>query len=486
MSEETAESLAPTPALQAESADTLPTGWGVPRHLLVMSLPIIASMISRTVMGFTDFLFVSKLGTEAQAAIMPAHMLVFCVISFGMGTISAVNTFVSQSFGAKRPADCGKYGWQGLYVSAIYAALLLPVWFLIPGIFRLAGHSEAVLEMEIAYAQISLLTLFPSIAIVALADFFNGIHKPMIGLWSSIAANGFNVLANAILMFGIGSWEGLGFIGSALGTLAATYFQTAILLGWMLLPKYHRQFSTRTTWGLDWPKIRNIVRVGLPAGIQMVCDVICFTIFTLFLMGQFGTAPLAANNLVFQLLHVAFMPTVGLSVALTAMVGKAIGMGRKDYARLVTRWAMGFAMAYMGSIAVLYVTMPYTLVGILTPDPEVQYWATRVLFLCAVFQLFDAVGITHLGALRGAGDNVIQAVLAIALGGTLFIPGGYLMAYLFPQWGILGPWTAATVYIMAYGSLLAARWWWGPWERIDLLNPSQPEPAGLSVEVKAA
>jgi multidrug resistance protein, MATE family len=470
----------PTPDAPAPSApaplEPLPTGWQVPRLLLILAIPIIASMISRTVMSFVDFIFVSRLGTDAQAAIMPAGIFTFALIAFGMGVITAVNTFVSQNHGAGRPRECSAYAWQGLYVSAIFAALLLPVWFLIPPLFRFVGHAAHVQQMEISFAQISILSIFPAIATMALADFFNGIHKPSIGLWSSIIANIFNALANYVLIYGKLGLPAMGIAGSALGTLLATLLQTAVLFIWILLPKYRAAYHTAETWPFSARRCLDLIRVGTPAGIQFVSDIFCFTVFTLFIVGGFGTAQLAANNLVFKFLEMSFMPTVGLSVALTAAVGKAIGMGRKDHARLVTRWALAFAMTYMGSIALLYILIPHHLAALLSPDPNVQYWAARVLTLCALFQLFDAAGITHVGALRGAGDNWIQAIISVTFGFTIFLPGGFLLAHYAPSLGILGPWLAATAFIMLVCTSLLLRWKFGPWEKINLLQSPRDSP----------
>jgi MATE family multidrug resistance protein len=461
--------------LKMPAIEPLPTGAGVPKALLLLAIPIIFTMISRTIMGFTDFIFVSHLGTEAQAAIMPANIFVFALISFGMGVITAVNTFAAQSFGAQRFRDCSSYAWQGVYISALYGAILFPVWFFLPAIFHAAGHSPATQQMEITFTRISILGIFPAIATMALADFFSAIHKPSIGLWSTIIANIFNAIANYVLIFGKLGFPEMGIAGSAIGTLLATILQTLILACWLILPKYHAKFQSRHTWRVDFHKCWQLIKVGAPAGIQFMSDIFCFTIFTMFLVGGFGTAQLAANNLVFQLLQVSFMPTVGLSVAVTASVGKAIGMGNKKHARLVARWGMTFALIYMGGIGLLYVTMPHTLSSLLSPDTEVQYWAVRVLYLCAVFQLFDAIGITHAGALRGAGDNWIQAIFSILYGLIIFLPGGYLLSHYMPHWGILGPWTAATVFIILVCSSLTLRWKFGPWEKIDLLNDKSPK-----------
>ncbi len=144
---------------------------------------------------------------------------------------------------------------------------------------------------------------------------------------------------------------------------------------------------------------------GLPAGVQFTIDIVAFTIFTLLLVGRFGTAQLAAHNLVFKFLEISFMPTVGLGTAVTAAVGKAIGQGRPDLARTIVRWATLFAILYMGTIGLGYVVFNHRLPGLLSDDPEVIRWAGRLLWLCAVFQVFDGLGIVQVYALRGAGTT---------------------------------------------------------------------------------
>ncbi|MEX1015950.1 MAG: MATE family efflux transporter [Phycisphaeraceae bacterium] len=457
-----------TSQLAPESTDPLPTGWRVPVALLLLAMPIIASMVSRTAMSFVDFIMVSQLGTEAQAAIMPAGILLFCVIAFGFGTLTAVSTFVSQSLGRNDHRACGIYAWQGIHLSLLLGLLALPAWLVVPGLFAWVGHAPAVQAMEVTYVQIGLLGLAPMLAGHAVTNFFNGIHKPMVGFWAMVASNVFNAVANYALIFGHFGFPAMGIAGAAWATNLAAVLQTLILLGWMLRPKLAAAFHTRRTWRPDFVRMRRVVWLGVPAGLQFMVDIFAFTIFTLLLVGRFGTVQLAAHNLTFKFLEVSFMPAVGLGVAVTAAVGKAIGRGRPDYARLVTRWAAGFAVAYMGLIAVSYLLLRHELAGLLSDDAEVIAWAGRLLLLCAVFQVFDALGITHISALRGAGDNHWPAYVAALAAAGVLVGGGYVTAWWWPALGAVGPWTAATVYICIVGVTMWARWTWGPWERIDL------------------
>lgn len=457
-------------------------GWRIGWSLLVLAAPIIASMVSRTVMSFVDFIMVSPLGTEAQAAIMPAGILLFCVISFGMGLLSVVNTFVSQSLGRGRLSECSAYAWQGLWLSLAISGAMLPTWFAVPAFFEAVGHEPAVQAMEIAYVQIGILGFFPMMGSLALSNFFTGIHKPMVGFWAAVISNVFNVAGNYALIYGHWGMPALGIAGAAWATQLAAALQTAILLAWMLRPAGARLYGSRRTWRPSLMRLRGIVWFGLPAGVQFTTDIVAFTIFTLVLVGRFGTEQLAAHNITFKFLEVSFMPTVGLGVAVTAAVGKAIGQKRFDLARLIARWATGMAVAYMGLIALLYLTMRHEMVALLTDDPVVAAWAGKLLVLCAIFQVFDALGIVHISALRGAGDNHWPAMVSATLAVTLFLGGGWLAVTRFAAWGSLGPWTAATLYIMVLGLTFWARWKWGPWERIVLLDDEPPSAAAAGAD----
>lgn len=466
--------------LQSASSPTSPLGpgepsiWRIAGALVVLATPIIASMVSRTVMSFVDFVMVSELGTEAQAAIMPAGIMLFTVMSFAFGVLSVINSFVAQSLGRGLPEDTTAYAWQGIWISAVMSLAVLPAYFAVPSIFAWIGHAPVVQAMEVSYTQIGILGFFPALASAALSNFFNGIHKPAVGFWAALAGNLFNVVGNYALIFGHFGFPALGIAGAAIATQLAGLVQMLILLGWMLRPAVARAYGSWRTWRPDAARLRAIFWHGAPAGVQFSADIISWAVFTTLLVGRFGTAQLAANNLCFKLLEMSFMPTVGLGVALTAAVGKAVGERRPWHARRVTRCGLGIGIVWMGLIALLYLVAGDWMVNALTDDPEVARWAKRILWFCAVFQVFDAVGIIHVNALRGAGDNHWPALVSATYALTLFLGMAWVVSESFPQWQSLGPWGVGTGYIIVLGLTLWARWRWGPWERMDLLGDAKP------------
>ena len=359
--------------------DALPAGRSVPVALVLLAVPIIASMISRTVMSFVDFVMVAQLGTEAMAAIMPAGILLFCVISFGMGVLGLVNTFVAQAYGRGLHGECSAYAWQGIYLSAVLSVVVLPAWWFVDDLFAAVGHEPAVQVMEVAYVRIGLLGLFPGLAAMALGNFFMGIHRPAVGLWAALIGNVFNVLANYMLIFGAWGAPRLGIAGAAWGTVVASVVQAVVLLAWMLRPKLDAIYHGRRTWRLSTKRINAIFRKGLPAGLQFSAEIAAFAIFTMVLVGRFGKVQLAAHNLVFKLLEISFMPTVGLGAAVTAAVGKALGERDTQLARRVVRWAATFALGYMGVVAVGYIALRHQLPALLTDNAEVIDWSAKLL-----------------------------------------------------------------------------------------------------------
>ena len=69
------------------------------RYMMKLAGPMVVTTISFTVMQFVDRLMVSRLGTDALAAILPASVTSFLPGSFAIGVTASVGTFVSQHLG---------------------------------------------------------------------------------------------------------------------------------------------------------------------------------------------------------------------------------------------------------------------------------------------------------------------------------------------------------------------------------------------------
>ncbi len=481
----------PESVVPADEALGLEREGGDLRILLRVSGPIMVATISRAVMQFVDFVMVSQLqhATDAQAAVGASGVTLFVVIGFWIGVMSCVNTFASQSLGRSRPAECGAYAWQSIYISLAAGALALPLLIMVKPLFAYFDHGSRVVPYEIDYMQIGLFSIGPFTMQVALSNFFNGVHRPRVTMLSAVGANLFNVGANYLLIFGNPTLgiPRLEVAGAALGTLLAAVFRCVWLVAAMLWPYYAERFATRRTWRWDGAKSRNLLRVGLPAGLQFAFDVMAWSLFMMWLVGRFGPDHLAASNIAWQWCHLSFMPALGIGIALTAVVGKAIGQGRPDVARRRTTIALACCGGYMALCGLAFILFRGFFVGALTKEDEVLRIGCQLMVCGGLFQISDAMCLTYNSALRGAGDTVWTAVALVATCWTILVGGGYTLTQVAPQLGALGPWIAATTYVGVLGLILTARWRRGRWEKIDIFAGKQtPDVLDASVREAAA
>lgn len=444
------------------------------RSVLAMSIPVVITMSSRAMMDVADYIMITGLGVkEAQAAILPAQMIMFSYIVLGMGIVSIVSTFVSQSLGRKAPRECGVYAWQSLYLAAGFGLLGAAVIPALPALIAWIGHEPKVQALEHAYARVAMLSSGPSIAASALGLFFIGVHRPWITMWSAIEANVINVAVSLVLIYGFFGIEPMGIAGAAWGTLAGGSYRTLRLLLTLLTPSMEAAFATRHSWRPSRVKLVQMLRVGGPCGFHWLSEVVVWAFFVNVLVGRrFGTAHLIATNTAWQYMRISFLPMIGIGQALTSLVGKSIGAGDPAKAMRETRIALRLTFAYVGTLSLIYFFWGDVLIGWFNQDAEVIRIGAGVMICTAVFQIFDGASINYSCALRGAGDTFWPTVFFIVSTWTVIIGGGWFVAQRFPELGSLGPWIAASTLIIITAGFLWWRWHSRAWMKIDIFKGS--------------
>lgn len=449
---------------QAALADPRPT---TPlRELLTLAVPTILQMLSYTVEQVTDAYMLARVSDAAASAAVSAGMVTFCFISFGFGILMLVNALVSTAFGANQPRDCGKYLWQGIWFGVGYAVLLTPAMFWSPELFAWMGHQAELIPLEVDYFNVTMSALVVKMLAVALGQFMLAVNRPNVVLYSAFAGMLGNIFVNWLLIYGNWGCPELGVAGAAWGTNTAIMIELAILAAVVFSPAIRAAFHT-LDWRFDWPKLRELLRIGLPSGFQTTGDVVAWTIFLAVVMPMYGTAAFAACNYMLQYMKLSFMPAFGLSTAVTALVARYVGAGQPDVSEHRAHLGFKIAMVYMLSCGVFYLVFRNDLMQLFSDDPAVIKLGGGLLIVCAIFQLFDAMFIIYIGALRGVKDTFWPSIVQIALCWGIVVAGGYTMAVLRPEWGIYAPWSLGILYGMILGFYLMLRFRSGRWRTMQ-------------------
>jgi len=440
-------------------------------YMLKLSAPMVVTTISFTIMQFVDRLMVSRLGTDALAAILPAAYVSFLSGGFAIGALTSLNTFVSQSLGRGDKRGCSNYYWQATYMGLAYSLVIVVImWPTAPWVFRLMGQPETIIGMEVIYLRIMLYAHILAVINWSSGQFFMGIHRPIITMFASLCGQVVNVAANYVLIFGKLGFPAMGIAGAGWGTFIGIGVGAVINVAIFLGSGMNQAYNSRRTMSLDLGKMYDLLKVGLPAGFGLTVNVGFWGMILFALVGKFGTEALAATSAVLSYTSLSVMPVVGMGTALTAAVGRTIGRGRKDLALKQTSVCLRVSMIYMGLVGICFFVFRGALMRFWSTDPHVIKAGIDILICAAIYQAFHAARTIYSGSLRGAGDTVWLAVIS-AVGAVLILGlGGAIVAWLFPGLEALGPWIAATVSIISVG--LANRWRFksNRWMRIDLFK----------------
>ena len=445
-------------------------------ELLALALPTIAQMASYTAMQFADTLQLAiGAGDTAATAAGLAGFMVFCVQGWCFGALMCVNTLVSQSVGAGKNGDCGRYLWQGIWFGLIGGLVLIPTLFVVRPALAYMGHSAELIAHANTYYSIEVLALPVRLAGLALGQFMLGVGRPRVTLFAAVIAVLVDVGLNFIFITGRFGFPAYGVAGAAWATNAAVCVEAGIIACFAFGPKVRALYQTMRA-RLHGPSIKQLIRIGFPSGIQVISEIVAWFVFMMWIMALYGQAAMTANNYMMQYMKVSFMPAFGLSGAVTALVGRYVGMGRLDLARKRAHLGFFVATGYMISCGVVFWVGRHHLIGLFSDDPEVIRIGAILLALAAVYQLFDAMYIIYIGALRGVGDTAVPAWLTATLCWTLVVGGGAVIANVWREFGPLGPWLMAVLYGIVLGTILIIRFTRGEWKAI-VTKDEKPHPA---------
>jgi MATE family multidrug resistance protein len=456
----------------ADALTYSPAGPGVERRsplveLLLLAGPTIAQMASYTLMQFIDTWMLTHVGTRVNEPTAGSNggMLAFSVISLGMGTLWVVNTLVSQSFGRRDFSACGRYLWQGIWFAVAFSILLLPAVPFVSLAFKAVGHRADIIRLETLYLQIMLCGSAMKLIGTACSQFLLAVDRPNAVMISTVIGISANVMAAWVMIFGHLGFRPMGVAGSAWGQNVGVFVEMSCCIFFVSRPAMRKTFNVR-----DFkPRLTlflTLLRVGIPAGVQLLAEVLAWSVFAIGVMSLFGTNVMAANTFIFRFMSVSFMPAYGISVAVTALVGRDLGMGDLASARRRADLAFALAAAYMLACGLLFFLGRNVLMGMFTVNPEVLRVGAMLLIFAAIYQFFDAMCIIYSGALRGAGDTFIPAVTTASLCWGVTVLGGYAVARFHTNWGPAGPWTAASIYGAMVGMFVMVRFRSGQWRAI--------------------
>ncbi len=424
------------------------------KQLLDLALPVVVVQVGLMLMGVVDSIMVGHVSAAALAGVALANVYFFGVSIFGVGMLMALDPVVSQAVGARDEESIARAVWRGLILAlavSIPSSILL--LFTAPVLGALRQPAEIV---PIAHEYT--LRIIPSVVAFFAFGVFRQVLQAMGRLapivWATLIANLFNVFVNWILIFGKLGFEPMGANGSAWSTTMSRWLIMLLLLvlAWKELHGHLRRWHRSV---LDLAPLGRMVAIGAPIGIHMQLEFGVFGGVGL-LMGQFGTTAVAAHQIALNLASLTFMVPLGVGVAGSVLVGRAIGEGSMRRARRAARSALVVGVGFMVFTALLFTLVPGVLAGVYTTDPAVLSLAVLLLPLAGLFQVFDGLQVVSSGILRGMADTRFPMVMGLVGFWLVGLPISLFLGFRMDM-GPTGLWWGLVVGLIVVGLLLLAR-----------------------------
>jgi len=446
------------------------------RAVFTLAAPLVLNSTIQAVLGLTDTWFIGRLSVKATAAMAAVYWLVILSLFVFSGATMAVQTLVSQAYGAGRYKRASQAMWTGVWGAVATAPVFVLLIWIAPTLLSPFGLDPDIQGLALDYWQPRMMGGPLAAALWGMTAYFNGIGHTRLPLLVTLVVASGNVLLNELFIFQLG-W---GISGAAWATTCAQAAGIAVA-GFLMLRVDAARLRPTLTWRPRFGAIWRQLRLGIPMAATGSADLLAAALFQL-MQVRLGAVDGAATQIVMVSTSIAYMPGVGLCLAATTLVGQSIGAGDRDWAeRLGSRMVavvsllmggLGLAMALAGSILVpLFVN---------DTDPNaaaVIALSAKLLWIAALYQFTDGLNMSSTFSLRGAGDVKVPAVLVVTFGFGLFMPLTYLLTFSSGQgwfggpglgFGAMGGWSALAIYSFVAGVALNLRWRQGAWKRIRL------------------
>ena len=378
-------------------------------NLLRFSLPLMASGILQLLFNAADIIVLGQFASSsAMAAVGATSSLNSLMVNLFLGLSIGCSVVMAHSYGAqdwRRVQDTVHTAiLLALFCGAALILLGLP---LLPVLLGWMDTPADLMDQSVLYMRIVFLGMPAMMAYDFGAGILRAIGDTRRPLFFLTAAGITNACLNVffVLVFH------MDVAGVALATSISQYLSAGLILRCLARPGTRYQLHPRQL-RLHKATLLQILRVGLPAGIQSVV----FSVSNVLIqssINSFGTLAVAGSTAAANIENFVYTAMESVYQAALNFTSQNIGAGKKERVPLILRDCLLLVAvigAILGGLAVLFGRQ---LLSIYTSDPQVlPYGIDRIHVVCLTYLLCGLMDVAC-GVVRGMGAAVTPTVVSL-------------------------------------------------------------------------
>lgn len=402
------------------------TEGNIRKQLWFLAWPIMASVFFHTLYNTVDAFWVSKLSSEAIAAVSISQISLFILAAFSMGITVGSGVLMAMRIGAKELNEARNILGQSFVLSAIagMTATLLALVFKYQ-LLTASGATGAIMQPALEYFNVIASGAILSFIMFTIVFAFNAQGDNKTATWLFAISTALNAVLDPIFIFGWAIVPAMGIAGAAIATLISQAVFIILALYKlsrldMLVPFSFAHLS------FNWQSVKKVLNIGFPAALSNALGPIGVALTTLLAASYFKEAGAIAVSIGFRVEFFAFLPAIGFGFGSMAMLGQNVGAQKMERARQAYRIALFTGAGISAIFGLIIATFASPVVAFFTSDPVVAAYARTYLWMIPLTYGFLAAAFIEATSFQGAGKSwpgfwltviriVVVALLALIL-----------------------------------------------------------------------
>jgi putative MATE family efflux protein len=400
------------------------------RLLAVFLVPLMFSNLLQSATQTAGSIWIGRLiGTPALAAVSAVFPVLFLLVSFLIGIASGSTVLIGQAYGAgdqhKVKKIAGTVVGAALYLGIIVAVVGV---LISPTILTWLATPSNIIAQSDLYAKAIFLSCPIFFTYLVYTTFLRGTGDATTPLSALILTTVISIVVTPLFILGIFGLPKLGVVSVAVASIIGN----AVSFAWLLW-KLHRtnnplKFDRETLsdmW-LDWKILGQVVKIGVPTGIQVIM-VSLAEIAVLSFVNRFGSDATAAYGAVNQVVSYVQFPAISIGIAASIFGAQCIGARREDKLGSVIRSAVGLNYLISGTLILLCYGFAWLILGAFITSPHTLQIAHELLMITLwSYALFGNSAVLS-GIMRGSGDVIFPTLIGIVAIWGVEVPAAYIL-----------------------------------------------------------
>lgn len=409
------------------------------KNVFALVLPMALQNLINVGVTSADVIMLGKVGEIALSASSLAGQIYFILSLILFGLTSGAAVITAQYWGKKDIVTIEKVLGISMQIGVSLGLLFFAASQAAPEtLMKIFTSEAAVIEDGVRYLRIVSWSFPLAAGTLVYLNIMRSVEKVIISTVVYLVSLIFNIIFNAVFIFGLGPAPEMGVAGAALATLLARIAEVLMVFVYSLKVNRDVCLRMKNLLNRDRTLIRDFKVYALPVILNELAWGVGMAAISA-VIGHLGSAAVAANSVTQVTRQLSNVVIIGVANATAIILGRTIGEKKEELARVYASRLVKLSLILGVLASGVILGMGPIVKRFMTLSPQAGEYLSQMMLIMALYVLCQAVDLTYIvGIFRAGGDTRVGLILdGVSLWG-ICIPLGFITAFILklPVWAV--------------------------------------------------